>query len=224
MNTAEGSTGVFKATRSKWDDGARNYVGRLSDKTQRLTWFRLSVSVLSIPAPVVVHSPPRIECRDSIKTLRDWRFDLPVTMATAAPSRDRSLLDFCNPNNRIVLRPRCPEVSAALLHAPTSKGRDEWHIRTQKQRGGEMRANLCLSPAARLHRYHANSGAALADPWQHSGGLESLIRCENSPAPLQLRVKHAAFLEIIKPNSIYQIREVFLAARVEREETGHDTK
>lgn len=148
----------------------------------------------SIPVSVVVRPPPRTESRDSIKTLTDWRFDLPVTMATAAPSRVHFLFNFCNPTTILscifsVLE--CPR--RFCVSAFTSKGWDDWHARTQKQRGGEKRANLCLSPAARLHWYPTNSGGACTDPWQRSGGQESLIRCENCPAPLSLRMRYVLY-------------------------------
>ena len=117
------------------------------------------------------YRPPCIKRRDSIKTLRDWRFDLPVTMATVLSCRAQFLFNFCNQITilfcifSVLECPRC-----FCMSALTSKSWDEWHVRTQKQRGGEKRANLCLSLTASLHWYHANSGRAFADPWQNSGG------------------------------------------------------
>lgn len=106
--------------------------------------------------------------------LRPWRLEVWSSChygnSGAIPSSVS--VQFLQPHNT-VLHLQCPQMSTALLHWVhwLQKAWNEWRVRTQKQKGGEKRANLCLSPTARLHWYHANSGEACTNPWQHSKGV-----------------------------------------------------
>lgn len=126
-------------------------------KTHCRDWPLSPIHLFSTLFSVLVHPPPYFQSRDSIKTLRDWMFDLLVTMATTASSQ----VQFFNFQNTIaklfcpftVLE--CPRHFCTAKIALTSKSQNEWHVRTWKQRGGGRRTNPCPSPSARLRWYHA---------------------------------------------------------------------
>lgn len=207
MNTAEGLTRLLRQHGPRRENGVQNY----AEKEPQII-FTISFFQLYSPSFTVNHGPLCSESRGSIKILRNRRFDPPVTMATFwVPF----LCNFCQPSTILscissVLK--CP--LRFCISTLTSKGADEWHARTKTQREEQKRPNLCLFPAARPHWYHAQSGRVCTDPWQHSGGRDSLIRYANSPASLELRVKDVVLLEgDITPQTSSAEYNIFLAYR-----------
>lgn len=112
----------------------------LSDAHRRSTEFYLNLFLLFNPS---FCAAPAIEHRDSIKTLRAYWFDLPVTMATVAASLAPFLFNFCKPT--VLFCVFC--ILKCLWHFWTSGGTSDignkWHSGTWKQRGGEKQASLC---------------------------------------------------------------------------------
>lgn len=192
MNTAGGSTTLLRQHGPNGTMWFRIMLKTFKTNHKDCHHFAFYLFFFSIPVPVVVHPPPWIESRDSIKTLRDWRFDLPVAMATVASSQIQFLFNLSTPTTILscvfsVLK--CPRrFCTSALTSETLKWMTCKDAETERWR----EAGQSASVSGCIHIMQTVEEPVLT-PDSTAGGRESLIRRENSPAPLQQRVKDVLY-------------------------------